>query len=89
MTLSELITKYKTITEAAKDEEMILVSVEDLRRLVADVDRPVATLKEALKSLEWYRDVFNGPDGEFEHFWKVELPHHLETNLKELGEFHE
>lgn len=40
MTLSELITKYKTITEAT-DAEMILVCVEDLRRLVGASEIPL------------------------------------------------
>jgi hypothetical protein len=47
-------------------------------------------IRTELKALGWYRNVFAGwgdNQHEFEHFWRVELPHALETLLDPAPKF--
>lgn len=46
-------------------------------------DRYRAALESAVKQLDWYANVFNGEPHEFEHWWRVELPHELREALEE------
>lgn len=42
-------------------------------------------LNEMRKQFDWYENVFNGPDHEFQHWWRVELVHEIEQMI-ELAE---
>lgn len=46
----------------------------------------VEVLESISESLRWYCEQFKGPEHEFWHFWRVELPHEVREALEQIDE---
>lgn len=86
--------RYHEALEEIKALEQKLAEAEKMRdfsfkkrvELEGKVEIAVEALEDAKRTLKWYRETFQGPEHEFEHYWRVELPHVIDEALTKLKE---